>query len=152
MKRLRAARQPMTFCTPFRSRMGPIRVMAETFSGLGSMPHWEMMKPKSMPRGTPNTHFSRLSFTPLAQRQSNAILRSATRLSAFLDFTTMSSTYASTVKCVEHTSLVCGSGVSKAKGHRNVAVHAEMGDKRSRELVGFFHLDLVITGICIKEG
>ena len=85
----------MTFCTPFRSRIGPIRVMAETFSGLDLMPRWETMKPKSMPRGTPNTHFSGLSFTPLALRQSNAILRSATRSSAFLDFTTMSSTYAS---------------------------------------------------------
>ena len=36
---------------------------------------------------------------------------------------------------VEHTPLVCGSGVSVAKGHRNVAVHAERCDKRSRELV-----------------
>ena len=86
MNRLRAARQPMTFYTPFRSRIGPIRVMAETFSGLDSMPHWETIKPKSMPQGTPNTHFSGLSFTPLALRQSNAILRSATRSSTFLDF------------------------------------------------------------------
>ena len=52
---------------------------------------------KCMPRGTPNTHFSGLSFTPLARRQSNPILRSATRSSAFLDLTTMSSTYASTL-------------------------------------------------------
>ena len=95
MKRLSAARQPMTLCTPFKSRIGPIHLMASTFSGLGSMPHWETMKLKSIPRGTPKTHFSGLSFTPLALRQSNAILRSATRSSAFLDFTTMSSTYAS---------------------------------------------------------
>ena len=43
MNRLRDARHPMTLCTPFRSRIGPIRVMAETFSGLGLMPHWETM-------------------------------------------------------------------------------------------------------------
>ena len=55
-------------------------------------------------------------------------------------------------KHVEHASLVCSFGVSKAKGHRNVAVHAERSDKRSRELVGLFHLDLAVTGICIKKG
>ena len=54
-------------------------------------------------------------------------------------------------KDMEHTSLVCGSGVSKAKGHRDIAVHAERGDKRSRELIGLFHLDLVVTRVCIKK-
>ena len=100
MNRLRDARHPMTLCTPFRSRIDPIRVIAKTLSGLGSMPRWETMKPKSMPRGTPNTHFLGLSFTPLARRQSNVILRSATRSSAFLDFTMMSSTYASMFRLI----------------------------------------------------
>ena len=53
---------------------------------------------------------------------------------------------------MEHTPLICSSGVSEAKGHRNIAVHAEMCDKRSRELVGLFHLDLVIARISIKKG
>ena len=55
-------------------------------------------------------------------------------------------------KHVEHTSLVCSSSVSKAKGHRDVAVHAERGNKRGRELVGLFHLDLVVTRVCIEKG
>ena len=38
MKRLKAARHPMTICTPLRSLIGPMLVMAETFSGLASMP------------------------------------------------------------------------------------------------------------------
>jgi hypothetical protein len=38
MKRLKAARYPNTFCTPLRSRIGPIRSRAVTFSGLGLMP------------------------------------------------------------------------------------------------------------------
>ena len=38
MKRLSAARQLVTFCTPLTSRIGPILLMAETFSGLASMP------------------------------------------------------------------------------------------------------------------
>ena len=53
---------------------------------------------------------------------------------------------------VEHTSLICSSGVSEAKGHRDVAVHDERCDKRGRELVGPFHLDLVVTGISIEKG
>jgi hypothetical protein len=50
------------------------------------------MYPNSMPRGTPKTHFSGLSFTPLAHRQSNATRKSLTRSSAFLFFTTLSFT------------------------------------------------------------
>ena len=52
---------------------------------------------------------------------------------------------------VEHTPLVCGSGVSEAKGHRDVAVHAEGCDKRSHELVGLFYLDLMVTVVNIKK-
>src|SRR5688572_23507425 len=57
MKRLRATRHPMTLCTPFKSLMGPMLVMAAIFSGLASMPRSEMMNPRSMPRRTPKTHF-----------------------------------------------------------------------------------------------
>src|SRR6185503_17717209 len=53
---------------------------------------------------------------------------------------------------VEHTPLICSSGVSESKGHHDVAVHVERCDKRGRELVGLFHLDLVVTGISIKKG
>ena len=53
---------------------------------------------------------------------------------------------------VEHTPLICSSGISEAKRHRDVAVHAEMCDKRSCELVGLFHLNLVVTRVCIKKG
>jgi hypothetical protein len=97
MKRLKAAKHPNTLWTPLRSRIRPIRSRAATFSGLASMPRWETMYPKSMPRGTPKTHFYGFNFTPLARRQPNAMRRSLTRSSAFLVFTTMSSTYASTV-------------------------------------------------------
>jgi len=56
------------------------------------------------------------------------------------------------LKYVEHTSLVCSPGVSKAKWHRDIAVHAEGSDKRIRELVGLSHLYLVVTGVSIKKG
>ena len=53
---------------------------------------------------------------------------------------------------VDNTPLICSSGVSEAKGHRDVAVHAERCDKRGRKLVGLFHLELVVTRISIKKG
>jgi hypothetical protein len=46
MKRLRAARHPMTLCTPFKSLMGPMLVMAAIFSRLASMPRSETMNPE----------------------------------------------------------------------------------------------------------
>jgi hypothetical protein len=73
MKRLKAARHPNTFWTPLRPRIRPIRSRAATFSGLASMPRWETMYSKSMPRGTPKTHFSGFNYTPLARRQLNAM-------------------------------------------------------------------------------
>jgi hypothetical protein len=82
----------MTLCTPFKSLMGPMLVMAVIFSGLASMPRSETMNPRSMPRGTLKTHFSGLSFTSFALRHLNVVSRSVRRSEAFLVLTTMSST------------------------------------------------------------
>jgi len=37
-----------------------ISMMALHFSGLASMPRWVNIKPKNLPRSTPNTHLSGL--------------------------------------------------------------------------------------------
>jgi len=66
MKRLGEARHPITLCTPFMLWIGLMFVMAETFSGLALIPHSDTMNPRSMPRGTPKTHFSGLSLIPFA--------------------------------------------------------------------------------------
>ena len=54
-------------------------------------------------------------------------------------------------KDLGHAPLVRGTCVSEAKGHRHVAVHAKRCDERSRELVGLFHLDLMVTRVRIEE-
>jgi hypothetical protein len=82
----------MTLFTPFKSLMGPMLVMAAIFSGLASMPRSETMIPRSMPRGTPKTHFLGLSFTPFVLRHLNVTSRSERRSDAFLVLTMMSST------------------------------------------------------------
>jgi hypothetical protein len=48
---------PQHLLHPLRSRIRPIRSRAVIFSGLASIPRWETMYPRSMPRGTPKTHF-----------------------------------------------------------------------------------------------
>jgi hypothetical protein len=82
----------MTLCTPFKSLMGTMLVMAAIFSGLASMPRSETMNPKSMPQGTLKTHFLGLSFTPFALRHRNVVSTSERRSEAFLVLTMMSST------------------------------------------------------------
>jgi hypothetical protein len=52
---------------------------------------------------------------------------------------------------VLHTSLVCCARVSETERHRYVAIHPERRNERSRELVGFLHLYLVVPGIGVKE-
>jgi hypothetical protein len=47
MKWLRAARQPVTRCTPFRFLIGPMSMMAEIFLGFASMSHSDTIKPRS---------------------------------------------------------------------------------------------------------
>jgi hypothetical protein len=44
-----------------------------------------------------------------------------------------------------HAPLVGGTCIPQAKWHCSITIHAKRCDKRSRELVGFFHLDLVIA-------
>jgi hypothetical protein len=61
MKRLRAARHPVTRYTPFRFLIGPMFMMVEIFSRLASMPRYDTTKPRSMPLRTPKTHFSSLA-------------------------------------------------------------------------------------------
>jgi hypothetical protein len=69
MKRLRDARHPMSFYTPFRFWIGAMLVLAEIFFELASMPCSEMMNPKSMPWGTPKMHFSGFSLMFFSLRQ-----------------------------------------------------------------------------------
>jgi hypothetical protein len=58
----KAAMHPVSFRTSLMHVGAFMLVMAEIFSGLASMPRWLMMKPSSMPEGTPKTHLFGLSF------------------------------------------------------------------------------------------
>jgi hypothetical protein len=149
MKRLRAARHPVTLYTPFKSLMGSMLVMAAIFSGLASMPRSETMNPKSMPRGTPKT-LLRIEFYAFHLEAPECRFKVGKEVGGFprLDYDVIDvSLDRSTnvfVEHVVHAPLVCCTRIPQTKWHGNIAVHAKRCDERSRELVGLFHPDLVI--------
>jgi hypothetical protein len=150
MKRLRAARHPMTLCTPFKSLMGPMLVMATIFSGLASMPRSETMNPKSMPRGTPEDTLFGIELHAFRLETSECHFKVGKEVGGFprLDYDVIDvGLDRSTDVFAEHmvhASLVRCTRIPQAERHGNIAVHAKGCDERSRELVGLFHSDLVI--------
>jgi hypothetical protein len=150
MKRLRAARHPMTLCTPFKSLMGPLLVMAAIFSGLASMPRSETMNPKRMPRGDSEDALLGIEFYAFRLETPECHFKVGEEVGGFphLDYDVIDvSLDRSTnvfAKHVVHAPLVCRTRIPQTKWLSNVAVHAKGRDERSRELVGLFHPDLVI--------
>jgi hypothetical protein len=53
---------------------------------------------------------------------------------------------------VVHAMLIRGSCVALPEGHGCVTIYALRGDEGGREMVGLFHLDLVVARVRIKEG
>jgi phage protein U len=82
----------VSFCTSLMHVGAFMLVMAEIFSGLASMPRWLMMKPSSLPDGTPKTHLFGLSFQRYSHKDAKVSSRLAMSLSEFLVLTTTSST------------------------------------------------------------
>jgi hypothetical protein len=83
---------PVSFWTSLMLVGALMLVMAEIFSGLASMPRWLMMKPSSLPEGTPKTHLFGLSFQQYSRSDAKVSSRSSMRVLEFLVLTTMSST------------------------------------------------------------
>jgi hypothetical protein len=88
----KAAMHPVSFWTSLMQVGALMLVMAEIFSGLASMPRWLMMKPSSLPDGTPKTHLFGFSFQRYSRSDAKVSSRSAMSLSEFLVLTTTSST------------------------------------------------------------
>ena len=55
------------------------------------------------------------------------------------------------LETLEHTMLVCGPSVLQTERHCDIAEQSEGGDERCHELVRFFHRNLMVPGVCIKE-
>jgi hypothetical protein len=54
-------------------------------------------------------------------------------------------------KTLLHATMVGSAGIFQAERHGEVAIRAERGDERGRELVGLFHRNLVIARVDIQK-
>jgi hypothetical protein len=88
----RAAMHPVSFCTSLMHVGAFMLVMAEIFSGLALMPQWLMMKPSSLPDGTPKTHLFGLSFQRYSHKNAQVSSTSSMSVSELLVLTTTSCT------------------------------------------------------------
>jgi hypothetical protein len=87
-----AAMHPVSFWTSLMLVGAFMLVMGEIFSGLALMPRWLMMKPTSLPEGTPKTHLFGLSFQRYSRSDAKVSSRSLMRVLESLVLTTTSST------------------------------------------------------------
>src|SRR3954470_14989601 len=88
---LRAATQPASFRTSLTRAGASICSMALILSGLASIPRWDTKNPRSLPEGTPNTHFSGLSLRLILRKFAKVSSKSWTRVALSLLLTTISS-------------------------------------------------------------
>jgi hypothetical protein len=95
MNLLRAAIYLLNFCASWRLSSGSIFAIVGTFSGLGSIAHWETVYPSHLPEGTPNVHFSGFNFILNFLRLSKVSTKSEMSPSSSRVLTTTSSMYAS---------------------------------------------------------
>ena len=101
IKRLRAAKDPVSFCTSLMRPGGLIASIALILAGFALMPRCENRIPSSFPAETPKTHFSGFSFVRVGRSRSKTRDRSSTRVDTTLVLTTMSSTYTSTISLIQ---------------------------------------------------
>ena len=71
MNLFRAAKQPVSLCTPLTLCIGPMLEMAVIFLGLASMPRSDTMYPCSFPFKTPKIHFLGFNLMLNLQRFAN---------------------------------------------------------------------------------
>jgi hypothetical protein len=94
MNLLKVAIHPVNFWTSWRLSDGAIRVIVDTFSGLGSIPRRETIYLINFPKGTPNVHFSGFSFILNFLMLSKVSVRTEMSPSSPQVLTTTSLTYA----------------------------------------------------------
>ena len=98
-------------------------MMAKIFFELVSMPGSEMMKPSSIPLGTPKTHFSGLSLMPFAQSSAKVgyDLVSLFGLDNDVVHIGLNSSPDEVSETLEHTTLVHSPCILQTKRHCDVA-------------------------------
>jgi hypothetical protein len=136
MKRLRAARHPMTLCTSFKSLMGPMLVIAAIFSGLASMVGLDAPlgddEPQEHASGDSEDALLGIEFyafrleTPKCRFKVRKEVGGFPRLDYDVIDVSLDRSTDVLAEHVVHAPLVCRTRIPQTKRHSNVAVHAEM--------------------------
>jgi hypothetical protein len=151
MKRHRAARHPMTLCTPFKSLISPMLVMAAIFFRVGLDAPLEDDESKEHASGDSEDTLLGIEFHAFCSQTLECRFKVREEVGGSLrldnDVVDVSLHRSADVfsEHVVHAPLVSGACIPQPKWHYSVTVHAKRCDERSRELVGLFHLDLVIA-------
>jgi hypothetical protein len=132
-------------------------VMAEIFSGLPSMPRRLMMKPSSLPEGTPKMLLVRVEVPAVLVQGCESLFKvvdEGTGVSGLDDHVI----HVGFDVLVElpfeaglDSSLIGSAGVLQPERHGRVAVRAKRGDERGLLLVFFLDRDLVVPGVAVEE-
>jgi hypothetical protein len=126
-------------------------VMAVIFSGLASMPLSETMNPKEHASGDSEDTLLGIELYAFCAQAPKSHFEVGEEVGGFSsldnDVIDVSLDRSADVfsEHMVHAPLVGCTCIPQAKWHSNITIHAKGCDERSRELVGFFHLDLVIT-------
>jgi hypothetical protein len=131
-------------------------VMAEIL-GLASMPRWLMMKPSSLPDGTPKTHLFGFELPAVLSQGCESLFKigdervGVSGLHDHVMHVGFDILVELPLEAGLDSSLIGRAGVLQPEGHGRVAVHAKRGDERGLLLVFFLDCDLVVPEVAVEE-
>jgi hypothetical protein len=150
MKRLRAARHPMTLCTPFQVLDGPHVGDGRDFLWVGLDAPLGEDEPQEHASGDSEDTLLWIEFYAFCLETLECRFKVREEVGSFsrLDYDVIDVSLDRSADVLSehmvHTPLVCRACIPQTEWHSNIAVHAKGCDERSRELVRLFHPDLVI--------
>jgi hypothetical protein len=157
MKRLKVARHPNTFCTPFEVSNWAHPVEGCDFFRVGlDAPLGNNISQQHAARHHEDAFFGVQFYLvgPQAIKRGAQVGNQVVRLPGFhtyVIYVCLNSSPDVVSENVLHTPLVRTAHISEAKWHRYVAKHSKRRDEGGRELIELLHLYLVVPGIGIKE-
>lgn len=119
------------------------------------MPRSETINPKEHALGYPENTFLGLEFDAIFAQFSKGALQighemvNLLRLHHDVIYVGLDGVSNYVIETLFHAALAGRTSVFQAERHRNVAIRSEWCDERGRELVGFFHRNLMVPGVHI---
>jgi hypothetical protein len=154
---LKAAIHPINFCTSWRLSGSFILVIADNFSGLGSIPWQETIYPSSFPESTPNVHFLGFNFILNFSHVVEGLFQVRDKSLIFLSlYDHVDNVHFSIVpnlwmQTLLYTPLVSCTCAFKSEGHSCITKCTKSSNEGCLNLVFYVEGNLMIPGIVVKE-